>query len=1839
MFPKYFAVTGIMKGVWREAFGIEQLYLGNVALGLDIQYLPSLLCPVLPLTPCGIRLGGELAIGRDDCFVTEEGWGLAKYDGPPAGDAPCIRAQVASYMSMKSLFSSYFVGEFDGLNLDGIVRAFGTREQADAFKDYVPKLVRDSGFKPMRWDRDGEGCAGNPCISFTPSIFPVLTLTQRKVLPGLRLFGELTVLGVTAAATVIIDPSVPYLLLEAKLHPIVIGGGTLKLVRSASAISEGPLLKIEIMLASGRKPLPTAIASAITDKFKSGSGTGPSLGSQLRDAFAINASGIMEAEVMLWGASASVGIVVDNSGFRASFGANIGAGAGAGVGAEPADGSDAGPGGGFAVDVVLESPYDGLDELSFQATATLQGDFGDALGAAAADAMLALGESIQEAAEDARDLAGSAIAMVGESDAAETVQTALKEAFAAIVAKGKDILEKCTGPCEAALGLAIAGYNAAVDLAQGAIDAALELWDSAKGAAKEGWQITEAAFDELPETDKIFADVVELISSAVDVAASAVSVESAVFSATIGADTIADGADNLVFNVALNATFLGDSLRVDTELEVNLNDIAAAAAALAADVVEKIRGSDRRRARSADGDRLASSLSGWVAANWPSQQSEDGREPLSQFRFPATALSDGSTLAKECTKDRAQCARSAMEEATTNLASFKGAAAHVESAIDAVAAAVDVVQVAFGAFDAISVASVENALEVASESVEQFTDAVTEKIEAVKDADYATIKQKADTRVKTVKRQGVAAVSLATGAAGKAYDLAVSVADAAYSAAIDAAEKALDLAEAAVDAAVEAGNSLIDGAFDALEKVAGGVGDLLEALGGAVCSVGGSRKDKKGKETNGGTPEACLCDVDCKFPSCTWQQVGWGFGKYCAGTRKQENAIDAYNSAVAKAKRDKAKAEADLAAAKVKEAADERSAEAAKERTLAAADEARAAAVTAAQEAAAAANAAAEAQRKADLAAATKAKADALASLKTNTADWYSAESRNNRKLVFPEGLFALTERKRGGRPTAWPTIRVSLAECSTRCMADSHCGFFNFADPFAMLTEAPFTEVATKQQGMCQLGRQALAGAASSNPAVQVARLEETSAKDASSGKAVQVYAQYHLFSKLYQRRTAADSGASVQDCHPDANYAALGNFKYGACSRSSRCENVGERGADKHVCRMVCNSGNYRHHAEALECTEWHAPCSDSGLYEDIAGTPTSDRVCRSSFETSSASSSPSAASCCDASGCSPAAFILDLQGDEALAASAAVGAARCVDYCPDGTYGHAKSATCAACPEGCSTCAAPKKAAAAPVCTACKPARVLNAGKCTLGCSQGQHANDDNVCEDVAVCKPGTVRPAGSKTCFECPAGYMCNGSDPAPHRCPQGTMAPTPGHATCLPLVPGFYNDKQAGAMLPCSRGSACSGRGDIMLCTDGWYQPEPQQSECKPTLDSCGTGMLEAALPTSTSDRVCEADTVAPTFGACPTDIVASAAAAAAGSAPSADVARVALEPITVKDNDHVYSVEPELPEAGAVQVLAVGAHDFAYHAEDAAGNGAWCNFTVLVLGSRPPVLACPAINMRVAVLEGESSSVVHFHDLAVATDGYGSKLDHTTATPPSGSLFSIGRTTVRVAAADDAGNSAECYFAVVVEGEAIGDVDSNAIDGGASTGGIGGTAETGDTGGQSMGKGGASSNAENGSEPDDYSNGADVDAAAAAVDGAGKGKGTAGLVFGVAIAVVAVVLAVLAIVSRTRHAKAEEERRAIPTSDALNSFENPAYDHSTDTAVAANNEYSAASSGILSSAGGGGDRYRSGSSASMVAQQGGVVYDIPVAPEDAAALTKLVMVLDDDSGSDASIDL
>jgi hypothetical protein len=96
-------------------------------------------------------------------------------------------------------------------------------------------------------------------------------------------------------------------------------------------------------------------------------------------------------------------------------------------------------------------------------------------------------------------------------------------------------------------------------------------------------------------------------------------------------------------------------------------------------------------------------------------------------------------------------------------------------------------------------------------------------------------------------------------------------------------------------------------------------------------------------------------------------------------------------------------------------------------------------------------------------------------------------------------------------------------------------------------------------------------------------------------------------------------------------------------------------------------------------------------------------------------------------------------------------------------------------------------------------------------------------------------------------------------------------------------------------------------------------------------------------------------------------------------------------------------------------------------ATDMAGNTASCTFAVTIIDCEPPTITCPP-NITVCNDTGVCSAVVRF--VPVATDNCG--VASIVSTPPSGSVFPKGTTTVTCTATDPSGNQASCTFTVTV---------------------------------------------------------------------------------------------------------------------------------------------------------------------------------------------------------------
>jgi large repetitive protein len=87
-----------------------------------------------------------------------------------------------------------------------------------------------------------------------------------------------------------------------------------------------------------------------------------------------------------------------------------------------------------------------------------------------------------------------------------------------------------------------------------------------------------------------------------------------------------------------------------------------------------------------------------------------------------------------------------------------------------------------------------------------------------------------------------------------------------------------------------------------------------------------------------------------------------------------------------------------------------------------------------------------------------------------------------------------------------------------------------------------------------------------------------------------------------------------------------------------------------------------------------------------------------------------------------------------------------------------------------------------------------------------------------------------------------------------------------------------------------------------------------------------------------------------------------------------------------------------------------------------------CNFTVTVIDTEPPTITCPD-DMTVTNDPGDCGAVVSYIGPAVSDNCPGVM---SSCTPPSGSFFPVGTTTVTCTATDASGNIAECTFNITV---------------------------------------------------------------------------------------------------------------------------------------------------------------------------------------------------------------
>lgn len=106
-----------------------------------------------------------------------------------------------------------------------------------------------------------------------------------------------------------------------------------------------------------------------------------------------------------------------------------------------------------------------------------------------------------------------------------------------------------------------------------------------------------------------------------------------------------------------------------------------------------------------------------------------------------------------------------------------------------------------------------------------------------------------------------------------------------------------------------------------------------------------------------------------------------------------------------------------------------------------------------------------------------------------------------------------------------------------------------------------------------------------------------------------------------------------------------------------------------------------------------------------------------------------------------------------------------------------------------------------------------------------------------------------------------------------------------------------------------------------------------------------------------------------------------------------------------------------------------------------SATGSTCSFTVTVNDTEPPAISCPSnvTAMTAIACPPPTGTVVNFNGPMASDNCPGVE---TVCTPPSGSTFAVGSTTVTCTATDDSGNTATCSFSVSVFNACLQD-DSN----------------------------------------------------------------------------------------------------------------------------------------------------------------------------------------------------
>ncbi|MCB9354614.1 MAG: HYR domain-containing protein [Lewinellaceae bacterium] len=183
----------------------------------------------------------------------------------------------------------------------------------------------------------------------------------------------------------------------------------------------------------------------------------------------------------------------------------------------------------------------------------------------------------------------------------------------------------------------------------------------------------------------------------------------------------------------------------------------------------------------------------------------------------------------------------------------------------------------------------------------------------------------------------------------------------------------------------------------------------------------------------------------------------------------------------------------------------------------------------------------------------------------------------------------------------------------------------------------------------------------------------------------------------------------------------------------------------------------------------------------------------------------------------------------------------------------------------------------------------------------------------------------------------------------------------------------------------------------------------------------------AGMTATCSFTVTVNDTESPTFTLCPLNSSINATVGCMGVMPDLAFLAAQVGLYGINDNCPGVTLTQSIPTGAP---LPLGTTPYVVTLTDAAGNTSQCFDQITVTDLMAPDLNCPAA-VNVGTDAGVCAGTANFS--VTATDNCDMNVDiMQTSGPASGSVFSLGSTTVSFMATDDSGNTSTCSFDVTV---------------------------------------------------------------------------------------------------------------------------------------------------------------------------------------------------------------